>query len=325
VSEKRTRSKRWIWIVVGLVVLGVILFGLAILSLVSVGSRAPAFAPPVATVVREMAVEEVFVESEAAAPMEPGMDQALGSRPPSNNLAPVADRMIIRTGELTIVVEDTETALRQVRGIATGLNGYVSNANVRQISDGLRGNVTIRVPADSFDTAMDQIKDLAVEVMGESVSAQDVTEEYTDLSARLRNLEATEEELLALLTEVREKTRRAEDVLAIHRELTNIRGQIEQIKGRMGYLERLTALATISVELIPEEEEKPIVEEGWQPLGTLRDASRSLVNAGQFFVDAAIWLIVFVLPVLLVLVLPVVIVVYVWRRWRRRRAAKRDE
>jgi membrane protein implicated in regulation of membrane protease activity len=307
VSEKRTRSKRWIWIVVGLVVLGVALFGLAVLSLVSVGSRAPASGPPAPTVVMEMAVEEVFVESEAAAPMEPGMDQALGSLPPSNNLAPVADRMIIRTGELSIVVEDTETALRQVRGVATGLNGYVSDANVWQVGDGLRGNVTIRVPADSFDTAMDQIKDLAVEVTAESVSAQDVTEEYTDLSARLRNLEATEEELLALLTEVREKTRRAEDVLAIHRELT-----------------RLTALATISVELIPEEEEKPIVEEGWQPLSTLRDASRSLVNAGQFLVDAAIWLIVFVLPVLLVLILPVVIVVYIWRRWRRRRAAEEE-
>jgi hypothetical protein len=69
------------------------------------------------------------------------------------------------------------------------------------------------------------------------------------LSAQLRNLEATEEELLVLLTEVREKTRRAEDVLAVHREVTNIRGQIEQIKGRMQYLERMTALATINVEL----------------------------------------------------------------------------
>jgi hypothetical protein len=325
VSEKRTRSTRWIWIVVGLVVLGVILFGLAILSLVAVGSRGPASAPPAATLVRDMAAEEVFVESEAAAPMEPAMDQALGSGPPSNNLAPIADRMIIRTGELSIIVADTETALRQVRGIAAGLNGYVSNANVRQVSDGLWGDVTIRVPADSFDAAMDQIKELAVEVVAESVSAQDVTEEYTDLNARLRNLEATEEELLALLTEVRERTRSAEDVLAIYGELTNIRGQIEQIKGRMGYLERLTALATISVELVPEEEAKPIVEEGWQPLNTLRDASRSLVNAAQFLVDAAIWLVVFVLPVLLVLILPVVIIVVVWRRWRRRRAAKRGE
>jgi hypothetical protein len=56
--------------------------------------------------------------------------------------------------------------------------------------------------------------------------------------------------------------------------------------------------------------------------GTLRDASRALVDAGQFFVDAAIWLIVLVLPVLLVLILPLLIIVLVWRRWRRRRVAK---
>jgi len=228
--------------------------------------------------------------------------------------------MIIRTAELAIVVEDTEAALLGVRGVATGLDGYVSSADVWRVNEQLQGRVTIRVPAESFDKAMDQIKSLAVEVERENVSAQDVTEEYTDLSARLRNLEATEEELLALLTEAREKTRRAEDVLAVHRELTDIRGQIEQIKGRVQYLERMTALATISVELIPQEEEKPIVEEGWKPLRTLHDASRALVDAGQFFVDAAIWLIVFVLPVLVILVLPLAIIILLWRRWRRHRA-----
>ncbi|NIM48169.1 MAG: DUF4349 domain-containing protein [Gemmatimonadales bacterium] len=313
-SESGSRSKRWIIVGLVVVVLGVILFGLAILSLVTVGSRAPAAPPPVATVVRE-----VVVEKEVVVPVEAPAAEELAYQAAPSNLAPVAERMIIRTAELAIVVEDTETALLQVRGVATGLDGYVASADVWRVNEQLRGRVTIRVPAESFDTAMDQIKGLAVEVERENISAQDVTEEYTDLSARLRNLEATEEELLALLTEVREKTRQAEDVLAVHRELTNIRGQIEQIKGRMQYLERMTALATISVELIPEEEEKPIVEEGWQPLRTLRDASRALVDAGQFFVDAAIWLIVFVLPVLLVLLLPVAIVIFVWRR---RRVAK---
>jgi hypothetical protein len=205
------------------------------------------------------------------------------------------------------------------------LDGYVASADMCRSDEQLRGTVTIRVPAESFDTAMDEIKSLAIEVERENVSTQDVTEEYTDLSARLRNLEATEEELLALLTEVRERTRQAEDVLAVHRELTDIRGQIEQIQGRMQYLARMTALATINVELVPEEIEEPIIQEGWQPLRTLRDASRALVDAGQFFVDAAIWLIVFVVPVLLVLVLPLVLIVIVWRRWRRRRAAAKED
>jgi len=337
-SEGKTRSKRWIWIVAGLTVLGLILLGLAVVGLASVGSRAPAFSPPVATVVREVVVEverEVppgepqAPMEEAAAPTEAPaaeamFDEDFAAQAPPSNLAPVAERMIIRSADLAIVVEDTEAALLDIRGIARGLKGYVSSADMWRVDEQLRGTVTIRVPAESFDAAMDQIKDLAVEVERENVSAQDVTEEYTDLSARLRNLEATEEELLALLTEVRENTRRAEDVLAVHRELTYIRGEIEQIRGRMQYLERLTALATISVELIPEEEEAPIIEEGWQPLRTLRSASRALVEAGQFLVDAAIWLLVFVLPVLLILILPLVVIVVVFRRRRRRRAAREE-
>jgi hypothetical protein len=275
------------------------------------------------------AVQEVFVEREMGAPMEAptammeeaAMDEAVVSFAASEDFDSSggfnSERMIIRAGELVLVVQDTETSLVEIRDIATSLGGFVDNTNLWRANDQLRGTVTIRVPADSFDAAMDQIKDQAIKVERENVSGQDVTEEYTDLSARLRNLEATEEELLALLTEVREKTRRAEDVLAVHRELTNIRGQIEQIKGRMQYLERLTALSTIHVDLIPEEE-ITIVEEGWQPLNTLRAALNALVSAGQFLVEAAIWVIAFALPLLLLLVLPLLIIWWVWRRWRRR-------
>ncbi|GAB4549362.1 MAG: hypothetical protein Kow0063_44220 [Anaerolineae bacterium] len=318
-DNKKFRSKGWT--TMGL---AVVLSSLAVLSLGIAGCGASATPLPVPTAVREMAPEKmVEVEQDAAAPAPPPMEAPTGAGlPPASNLAASSERMIVRTADLAIMVEDTQAALLHIRDVASGLNGYIVDANLWRSDSQLRGNVSIRVPAESFDRAMDQIKGLALEVERENISAQDVTEEYTDLSARLRNLEATEEELLALLTEVRERTRNAEDVLAVHRELTNIRGQIEQIKGRMQYLERVTALATINVELIPKEEEKPIVEAGWQPLRTLRDASRALVNAGQFLVDAAIWLVVFVLPVLLVLILPLVIIILLWRRWRRRRATE---
>jgi hypothetical protein len=148
-----------------------------------------------------------------------------------------------------------------------------------------------------------------------------VTEEYTDLDARLRNLEATETELLELLTEVRERTSKAEDVLAVHRELTSIRSQIEQLKGRMQYLEKMTAMATINVELIPDVLAKPIVVAGWRPTGTAANALRTLVKTLQFIVDAAIWIIIYVLPTLVVIAIPFFILWLVWRRWRRGRKA----
>jgi hypothetical protein len=288
--------------------------GLALLSLTAlVAACAPSGAPP--------QPEQVIGESSMPAPTIVPAPEGGARQAAPGDLDSLADQMIVRNADLALQVEDAEKALDQIQSIAAGLNGYLVSTNMWRADAQLRGTATIRVPAEAFDATMDQLKALAIEVEREDITSQDVTEEYTDLSSRLRNLEATEQELLALLTEIRERTRSAEEVLAVHRELTDIRGQIEQIKGRIGYLERMTALATINVELIPQEQQL-IVEAGWQPVATLRAALRALVNAGQFLVDAAIWLVVFVLPVLVVLLLPVVVLVVVWRRWRRRRAAK---
>ena len=274
-----------------------------ILATVTLGC-APA--PPAVVprpVEKEVVVERELVEAPAPA------------RGYEEELAPIGERMIIRTANLALKVEDTEQALARIKSIATALGGYVADSNLWRAEEKLRGTVTIRVPAESFDAAMEQIKGIAIEVERESISGRDVTEEYTDLDARLRNLEATEKELLELLTEVREKTRKAEDVLAVHRELTNIRGQIEQVKGRMQYLERMTALATITVELIPRE---AIVRTGWTPGGTLQDALRGLVRALQVLANLAIWAVVFVLPITLLALIPPFVIFLIWRRWRRR-------
>jgi len=236
-------------------------------------------------------------------------------------MEPVGERMIVWTGDVSLIVKDAEESLEKVEGIAKDLGGYVVNSSSWYQEEQLRARLTIRVPSREFDAAMARLKDLAIRVESRDISTQDVTEEYTDLNARLRNLEATETELLELLTEVRERTGKAEDVLAVHRELSNIRGQIEQIKGRMQYLEKMTAMATINVELIPDVLAKPIVIAGWQPSGTAASALRTLVRTFQRIVDAAIWLVIYVLPTLVVIAIPFFILWLIWRRLRRRRKA----
>jgi DNA repair ATPase RecN len=219
-------------------------------------------------------------------------------------------------------VEDTQAAVARLRSLALTFGGYVAEANLWQVKEDLmRGMVTLRVDASRFDEAIERIKEMALEVQRENVSSQDVTEEYVDLEARLRNLEATEQELLALLAEVRQRTRNADEVLQVYRELTRIREEIERIKGRMQYLDNRVQLATISVELIPQEE-KPIVQPGWHPGQTLRDALSALARASQALVSAAIWLGVFVLPMVLVLAVPVGLIVAGVRRWWRSRPAR---
>ncbi|MGC8786527.1 MAG: DUF4349 domain-containing protein [Anaerolineae bacterium] len=228
------------------------------------------------------------------------------------------ERMIVRTAELSLVVQDTEESVTQIKGIVGTLGGYVVNVRLWRDQDQLRGSITVRVPAEVLDDALNRFKAIAVKVERESGSSQDVTEEYSDLSAQLRNLEATEQELLELLRTVREKTGKAEDILAVHRELTQIRGQIEQLKGRMQYLERTSAMSAVTIELIPDVLARPIAGTGWRPSETVAGALRALVRTLRFMVDAAIWIILYVLPVACLVLLPFVALGLFWRRRRRK-------
>ena len=231
-------------------------------------------------------------------------------------------RKVIRNADMTIIVEDTQTTVSQLRAMAGVFNGYVADASLWQVSENLmRGNVTLRIDARQFDEALDRIKELALEVRRENIGSQDVTQEYTDLTSRLRNLEATEQELLALLTDIRKRTNSADEILQVYRELTQIRDNIEQIKGRVQFLDNRVNLATINITLIPKEDNS-IVQPGWQPGETFRDALSALVSASQGLVNAMIWLVVFAVPVLIAIAVPIVLIIAGVRRMRRQPAGE---
>lgn len=155
------------------------------------------------------------------------------------------DRMIIRTGEMYLVVEDVETTMQQVASLADTYEGWVVNSNVWQDGDRTVGNISIRVLAENFSAAISALRAMAVEVNQESTSGRDVTEEYVDLSSRLSNLEASEAQLLNLM----EKAGTVSEILEVQRELSNTRSEIEQIKGRMQYLEESSSTSLIQVYL----------------------------------------------------------------------------
>jgi hypothetical protein len=244
----------------------------------------------------------------------------------SNAITGDADRMIARTADVSMIVADTEPAMQSITALVTAAGGYIADSKAWREQEQVRGQISARIPAEKLDGTLGAIKTLATRVERENIGGKDVTEEYSDLGAQLVNLEATEIELRELLTEVRQKTQKAEDVLKVYQELTKVRGEIERVKGRMQYLGNLAALATINIELIPDILAKPVVEPGWRPLETLKNAGRSLVNALKGLVDIAIWLIVYLLPLLLVIAIPVVLLILLVR-WlaRRRRRAKQTQ
>ncbi len=267
------------------------------------------------SVVREVARP---VELPAPAPAWNGAASAVAG---VESAADSAERMIVRTVELSMVVNDTEATLKAVNALVADAGGYVNDSRTWRETEQLRARVVVRIPADRLDATLEAFKKLAVRIERENISGRDVTEEYSDLNAQLTNLEATERELRELLSEVRQRTQKAEDILQVYQELTRIRGEIERVKGRMQYLSNQTALATVTLDLIPDVLARPVVEPGWRPLETLKNAGRALVNALKGLVDAAIWLVIFVTPLLLVLAVPVVLLALLirWLARRRRR------
>ncbi len=250
-----------------------------------------------------------------AALAQPGMRDAYGEASAPNIAS--ADRMIVYTADVSLEVKDTEKAVGDVTAIVAQYQGYIAAAKMARDSSGqMRGTLTVRVPAESLDAVQKQIEAVGAKVLSRNRNSNDVTDQYTDLNARLTNLQATEVELRELLTTTRERTGKAEDILAVYNRLAEVRGQIEQIKGQMNVLSKTSDMATLTIDLQPQVQ--VVAAEGWIPNETAREALHSLVLALQSLGNIAIWAALFVVPLLIVLILPLIVLALIIRAFLQR-------
>jgi hypothetical protein len=209
------------------------------------------------------------------------------------------ERKIIKTGYLTLVVKDVEQSLDEIAAIANKLGGFVVNSSKSGNEDSVRGNMSIRIPAEKYDEAIIELRAIAVQVPDESTDSQDVTEEYIDLTARLSTLEATEAQYLELL----KKAETVEDIVNVQQALSNIRQEIESLKGRIQYIERTTDMSLININI---REEATFQEKGWEAGDIFKSAVRALVSIGQFLGSAIIYIVV-------ILAIPAIIGIAIWQ------------
>jgi hypothetical protein len=225
--------------------------------------------------------------------------------------------MVIRNANLQLIVSDVPRAAEIIGRLAAQRGGYLGNSREWRDADHVRGSMSVRIPAAQLDAFLSDLRKNAVRVDSEEITGSDVSQEFVDLGARLRNLEATEEELRQLLTTIRQRSQKASEVLAIHEEMVKVRGEIEQVKGRMNYLDQMAAFSTVQIELIPDALTKPITREGWQPVGVARAAASSLVRALQGIATIAIWLLVYILPLAAIFALVALYPALLLRRQKR--------
>ncbi len=212
----------------------------------------------------------------------------------------IADRQIIKTGEVTIEVADIAASLGRVRALAIELGGFVGGSFLGARDD--YATLTLRIPADRFDDALTRLRAFDGEVLTEATREEDVTSAIVDLEARLRNLNASEQQYLELL----ERTGTVEEILAVQIRLDEVRGQIEQLEAQVKDLSEMADLATLTVSLVPSSLQQ--ATNTWDPGKTVSDAIAALVQTGQSVVNGVIWFAIVWLPALIVLAIVLALV-----------------
>ena len=286
------------------------------------------------------AMEEFNGEFESMAPMAAEMprtdisnkvyDEGAGISSDYATSSVDIERIVIKNASLSIVVEDPIDSIKTINEMAEKMGGFMvsSNSYKTTTSQGIEvpiANVTIRVPAEKLDKALNEIKALVedeeLDILSEDVSGQDVTSEVTDLESRLRNLQAAETQLL----EIMENADTTEDVINIFRELTSIREEIEVIQGQVKYYRESASLSAINVYLQAKEALEPITIAGWKPGREVQKALQALVEGGKYLVNIIIWLVIFAVPLLAIIILPIYFIVKYFRKRKQKKGTGNPE
>lgn len=214
------------------------------------------------------------------------------------------EQKVIKTGTLALHMESVQDGVELIKAKVTEWGGDVTNSNVTRYDNSYYASMTVRVPSEQFDAAMSGLKELAIYVDSEYTNADNITEAYMDLEARLNNLKEEEAQYLAIL----DKAVTVEEILQVTDYLSSVRYEIESAEGQLKYYDTNVDYSTISLTLT-EDESVAAVQVTWRPLSTFREALSEWVIFLQELADSAIYLAIFGWPILLLL-----LIVSVWRR-----------
>jgi len=210
------------------------------------GSVAEATGEPVEADLAEAPTEAVTeaanIESPPSASNE---DSSTGSEDQPIAFEQQPSRMIIKNGDIALLVSSLNIAVDQVTQIAVDNGGYVLTSQIWSDDNTNSATMTIAVRAENFEIAMRRLRETALQVLQESSSGEDVSAEFVDLQSRLTNLEATRDRIKTFL----EQAKNVDEALKVNKQLADIEAEIEQVKGRMNFLKGRAAYSTITVNL----------------------------------------------------------------------------
>lgn len=204
----------------------------------------------------------------------------------------IVEKKVTQNGYLSLVVGEVRGSINELSKVASGLGGrvdFVRYSNERDRSD-KNAEVVFRVPSVNFGQAMTEAKAIAVDVTSENIETNDVTTQYIDMLAKMKNLKAVEAQYQVIL----QKAVKISDVLTITEQLSQVREQIDRLQGEMNYLSREVDMASISVYLTSEPEIGGVI---WHPMSTIEKAIKGFLLVFYGLLDAVIFSILLLIPI----------------------------
>ncbi len=220
------------------------------------------------------------------------------------------DARIVRSGSLALQVDDLQAALARGREAVDALGGYVGASRETNTDDQPSAQITYRIPVDRWDEALAALRGHARKVVEESTDAVEVTDQLVDLTARIRNLRASEDALIAIAA----RAEKISDVLEVQTRLTEVRGEIERLEAQRVSLDDRAAFATLTVTYGLQVAAVKEAAKGYDPAAEVDRASAELIGILQGLATAGIWLAIVWLPILVVLL----VLAFVFARIARR-------
>ncbi|MCK0471962.1 DUF4349 domain-containing protein [Halalkalibacter sp. APA_J-10(15)] len=226
------------------------------------------------------------------------------------------ERMISYQSYMSVDVESLMESMGHLQERATEYNGYVVESTFFESETNPYGTMAFRIPEESFVLFMEEVSEHAQKVNHHETIAQDVTEEYVDLESRLSSKQAVEERLLQFL----EEAENTENLLAISQDLANTQEEIEQLTGRMQYLENQVSYSSVSIDL-KEDTVRVGTIQGEEDLNTWEEAKKLFIDTVNFLITSVSAIIVWLIG-LSPLFIPIIVIAFVIS-YRLRRMKKK--
>jgi hypothetical protein len=221
------------------------------------------------------------------------------------------NRIVIQESNMSLLVTDVRDSGDKILTFAKNNGGYMVQTSYTRPTESPFAYITIRIPANKLDQALSYFRSLAVKVTNENLIGTDVTQEYTDIEARLTTLRKTQ----AKFEDILDKAISVQDILTVQRELINLQDQIDSLIGQQKAMGKNAELTKITIYLSTDELALPYTpDNAFRPGVVFKYAVRSLLNTLRIGAEALIWIAVYS-PVIII-----VILIYIFlKRWTKKR------